>query len=293
MKFPRVPLVLVIACCSRALAAADPAALDTARALFKERGKSAEAQAAFEKIAATDPSSADAQFYLAQLALRRNDTDKAVAYAEKAATLVPNSPDYLHTLGDAYGSSAQKASVFSQFGLAKKCLAAYQSAVALKPDDVDFHQSLFEYYRNAPGIVGGGADKALAEAATIKKLDAMRGRLCFATLYTTDKKFDLALAEFDEVLKATPDDYAALYQVGKLAAVSGQYLDRGLASLRRCLELTPPASPNTPGHPAAHWRMGLILEKQKDVAGARAAYEAALKLDSHFSPAADSLKKLN
>jgi tetratricopeptide (TPR) repeat protein len=135
-------------------------------------------------------------------------------------------------------------------------------------------------------------DKALAEAATIKKLDAMRGRLCFATLYTVDKKFELALAEFDEVLKVTPDDYAALYQVGKLAAVSGQYLDRGLASLRHCLELPPPASPNTPGYPAANWRMGLILEKKNDPAGARAAYEAALKLDPKFSPAVDALKKL-
>jgi tetratricopeptide (TPR) repeat protein len=293
MKFLRVALLLAITCCSRALAATDPATLEAARALFKERGKSAEAQAAFEKIAAADSSSADAQFYLAQLALRRNDTDKAVAYADKAASLVPNNADYQHTLGDAYGSAAQKASMFSQFGLAKKCLAAYQRAVELKPEDVDFHQSLFEYYRSAPGVVGGGTDKALAEAATIKKLDAMRGRLCFATLYTNDKKYDLALAEFDEVLKAAPDDYAALYQVGKLAAVSGQYLDRGLASLRRCLELPPPASPNTPGHPAAHWRMGLILEKQNNVAGARAAYEAALKLDSRFSPAADSLKKLN
>ncbi len=275
-----------------AFAAADPAQLAAARALFNERGKSAEAQQAFEKIAAADTSSADAQFYLAQLALRRNDADKAVAYGEKAVALSPDNADYQHTLGDAYGSAAQKASVFSQFGLAKKCLAAYERAVALKPDHVDFHQSLFEYYRNAPGIVGGGTDKALAEAATIKKLDSLRGRMAFATLYVADKKYDLALAEFDEVLKTAPDDYSSLYQVGKLAAVSGQYLDRGLASLRRCLTLPPPASPNTPGYPAANWRIGLILEKKNDPAGARAAYETALQLDPKFSLAADALKKL-
>jgi tetratricopeptide (TPR) repeat protein len=134
-------------------------------------------------------------------------------------------------------------------------------------------------------------DKAYAQAAEIKKLDPMRGRICFATLYTSEKKYDQALAEFDEVLKTTPDDYGALYQVGKLAAVSGQHLDRGADSLRKCLATTPP-SPNLPGHAAAHWRLGQILEHKKDPAAAKAAYEAALKADPNLTPAADALKKL-
>ena len=290
MKTLRWPLLATLGCIV-ACAATDPAQVGAARALYDAR-KLPDAQAAFEKIAAADPTCAEAPHFLAQLSLRRNDSDKAVVYAEKAVALAPNNADCQHTLGDAYGSSAQKASVFSQFGLARKCVAAYQRAVALAPANADFHQSLFDYYRQAPGIAGGGTDKALAEAAAIKKLDPLRGRIAFATLYTADKKYDQALAEFDEVLKDFPDDYAALYQLGKLAAVSGQFLDRGLASLRRCLELTPPAAPNTPGHAAAQWRLGMILEKKNDPAGARAAYEAALKLDPKFSPAADSLKKL-
>jgi hypothetical protein len=36
----------------------------------------------------------------------------------------------------------------------------------------------------------------------------------------------------------------------------------------------------------------MILEKKNDPAGARAEYEAALKLDPKFTPAADQLKKL-
>lgn len=287
-----LPLLAALVCCSSTFAIVDPAALDAARALFNSSGKSAEAQTAFEKIAVADPSCAEAQRALAELALRRDDGDKAVAYAEKAVALAPNNADAYAALGDAYGSSAQKASVFSQFGLAKKCLAAYQRAAELAPTTVKFHQSLFDFYRQAPSIAGGGTDKAMAEATTIKKLDPLQGRIAFAALYTADKKYDQALAEFDEALKTAPDDYAALYQVGKLAAISGQYLDRGLASLRRCLELTPPAAPNTPGLAAAQWRIGNILEKKNDPAAARVAYEAALKLDPKFSPAADSLKKL-
>jgi tetratricopeptide (TPR) repeat protein len=275
---------------TRAFAATDPAQLAAARALINNRDQAAAAQAAYEKIVAADPACAEAQNFLAQLAIQRDDADQAVVCAEKAAALAPDNADIQDTLGDAYGRSAQKAGVFSKLGFAKKSLAAYQRAVALAPANVDFHQSLFEYYRQAPGIAGGGTDKALAEAATIKQLDPRRGRLAFATLYAADKKYDFAFAEFDEVLKTSPDDYTALYQTGRLAAITGQFLDRGLAALRRCLTLTP--GENDPPLAAAQWRIGNLLEKKSDPTGARAAYEATLKLDPKFTQAADALKKL-
>ena len=112
----------------------------------------------------------------------------------------------------------------------------------------------------------------------------------FASVYVAEKKYDLALAQFDEVLKDSPDDYTSLYQVGRLAANSGQFLDRGLAALRRCVAL--PAPEGEPGHAAAHWRIGNILEKQGDKPGARAAYEASLKADPKFAQAIEALKKL-
>jgi tetratricopeptide (TPR) repeat protein len=292
---PSPALVLLFAAMAlppdAAAAQVDPAELAAARVLARTSGKSHDAQLAFEKIAAADPACMDAPLYLAQLALRRDDADQALAYAKQAVALAPDNAMCHHTLGDAYGRAAQKASLFSQFGLAKQCLAAYQRATALAPDNVEFHQSLFEYYRQAPGIAGGGSDQAAAEAAIIKRLDPPRGRLVFATLYTAEKKYDRALAEFDEVLQTTPDDYDALYQVGRLAAVSGQYLDRGMASLRRCLTLPPPTA-RSPGPAPVQWRLGQILEKKNDPAGARAAYAAAVKLDPTFAPAAAALKNL-
>ena len=107
-----------------------------------------------------------------------------------------------------------------------------------------------------------------------------------------EKKFAEAFAEFDEVLKTSTDDFAALYQIGRLAATTGQFIDRGVTSLRRCLELPAPTTPNIPGHAAAQWRLGQLLEKKSDVPGARAAYEAAVKLDPSFTPATEALKKL-
>ena len=202
----------------------------------------------------------------------------------------PQNARYHLGLGNAYGQSAQKAGVLSKFGLAKKCRAEFERAVELEPANVDFHQALFGYYQADPSLVGGGADKAATEAAIIKKLDPARGRQAFAALYVGEKKYELAFAEYDEVLKASPTDYSALYQVGRLAAISGQNVDRGLASLQTCLEATPPTG--LPGHAAVHWRIGNLHEKKGDPAKARIAYEAALKIDPNHAAAAESLKKL-
>jgi tetratricopeptide (TPR) repeat protein len=273
-----------------ALAAIDQARLDAADALFKG-GKPAEAQAAYEAILKDEPGNFTAQVRLGVLALRRDEPEKAISLLEKALERQARHSETHRILGDAYGRAAQKKGIFGGLGLGKKCLGSYQKAVELDPKNIDAHASLFEFYRQAPGIAGGSTEKALAEATAVKQLDPARGRILFATFYVSEKKFDRALAEFDAVLKTTPDDYVALYQIGRLAALTGQFIDRGVTSLRRCLELAPP-SPNTPGHAAAQWRLGQILEKKNDRAGARAAYEAAVKLDPNFAPPAEALRKL-
>ncbi|HEY0863779.1 MAG TPA: tetratricopeptide repeat protein [Lacunisphaera sp.] len=272
-----------------ASAAVDPAAFRAAVELYGQR-KPLEAQKAFEALAATDAANADIQFYLGRIALQRDDHEKAVACLEKAVALSPADARYHHRLGDAYGRSAQKAGMFSKMGLAGKCRTAYEKAVELDPKNIDARFSLLGFYQQAPGIVGGGLDKALAQAQEIKRLDAARGRMAIAGVYVIEKKYAQAFAEFDEALQERPGDYAALFQTGRLAAITGERLAGGLAALQQCLAQTPPE--NQPGHAAAHWRIGNILEKQNDPAGARAAYEAALRIDPKFPQALEALKKL-
>jgi tetratricopeptide (TPR) repeat protein len=285
LALPRLALGLV---CASALAG-ETAALAPARALFESK-RFPEARLAFEKLEAADPGNADIHYYLGQLAIERDDADAAVRELERSTALSPDSARGHNALGDAYGRSAQKAGMLGKFGLARKCLAEYERAVALEPGNVDFHESLFGYLAGAPSIVGGGIDKAASEAATISKLDPMRGHRAYAMVHTAGGKYDLALAELDEILRTEPDDYASLYQVGRIAAMSGQHFERGLASLRKCLALAAPE--DTPPHSAAQWRIGNILEKEGNTAGARAAYEASLKLDPKFAQASDALSNL-
>jgi Flp pilus assembly protein TadD len=269
--------------------AADSALREQVTALFNQR-QWAEAQTVLEKAVAATPDNAEAYFYLGQCQMNRGDVGQAVLSFEKATTLAPANSEYFRLLGDSYGVTAQKAGLFSKFGWAKKCKAAYDKSVELDRTNVNARWSVMEYCRQAPGFVGGGMDGAYAQAAEIKKLDLARGRSAYANLYTADKKFSEAFAVYEEVLKDAPNDYGALYQLGKLADTTGQELDRGLAALRRCLTITP-TDPR--GYVPAHWRIGNILLQQGDKAGARAAYEAALKLNPNFTEAIESLKKLN
>ena len=272
-----------------AFAAVDATQFNEAKGLFDQR-KLPEAQSAFEKLAAAAPQDPEVNFYLGDLARRRGDFDKATELLLKSTAAAPTVARYYSALGDVHGQAAQKASIFSQPGLAKKCRLAYEKAVELEPTNVNYRRSLLGFYRQAPGIVGGGMDKAYAQAEEIRKLNAAAGRIELAGLYVADKKNSEALALFEEVLKATPDDYGANYQIGRMAALTGTAVDRGLETLKKCLTLTPPV--DLPPHAAVQWRIGNLWEKKGDKAAARTAYEASLKLDPKFTQATDSLKKL-
>ena len=267
------------------------AELAAARALLAAR-QPAEAQAAFERLHAAHPAHAEVNHALGQLANRRGDPTQAVTYFTAAATAEPQAGRHQQGLGDAYGRLAERAGVFGGLGLARKCVAAYERAVALEPTNVDFRLSLLEFYRLAPAIVGGGTAKARAQVEAIRALDPVRGRIAAATLLAGEKRTAEAFAEYSAALQAQPDDVVALYQFGRLAALTGQELERGAAALRRYLELPEVMLPQAPGHVSGHWRLGQLLERQGNREAARAALEAALRLEPGFKPAAEALRRL-
>lgn len=263
--------------------------LESARDLYRQR-KDAEAKSAFEALARAQPKEAEAFFYLGRLAMRTRDFDAAVKHFEQAVALNPGSSAYHLELGGAYGNKAQNAGLLGKASLAGKSRTALEKSVELDPANLDARNGLIQFYTQAPAIMGGGMDKAHAQADAMIRLDAVRGKIAKAGLFVREKKFDEAFALYEETLQTQPDDYGALYQVGRLAAETGQRLDRGLAALQRCLTLEPPAG--QPGRAPTHWRLGNIWEKKGDKAAARAAYEAALAADTAFENARAALKKL-
>lgn len=248
------------------------------------------AREALQQLLASDPQNAEARYTLGLVTGKLGETDEAIRQLEQASALAPTNPKYLIELGGAYGTAAEKASLFAKLTWAKKCQTALEKAVQVAPDYLPARNALVTFYRSAPTFAGGGMSKAYEQAEEIRKRDPLVGAAVLGQLYLAEKKIDQAFALYTETLKAAPDHYGLLYGIGRAAAQTGQHVEDGERALRRCLELTPGA--DDPGHAPVQWRLGNLAERRGDTAAARAAYEAALKLDATFRQAADSLAKL-
>jgi len=244
----------------------------------------------WESVLQHDPNNVDALLHLGTRRVDAGQPEEGVKYLEKAASLAPNDARVQDELGSAYGLSAQNAGIFSKYGLARKCQAAFEKAVQLDPSNPSYRVSLITYDLQAPSMVGGGKDKALAQAQELQKFSPLDGHRALAQIYAADEKYGDALAEYRAALHLAPADYGSLYGVGRMAVLSGTATAEGVAALQRCLEL--PTAPDLPSHAAAEWRLGNLHEQLHQPAQARADYAAALRDDPKFTPAADALKKL-
>jgi tetratricopeptide (TPR) repeat protein len=250
-----------------------------------------EARVVLEKIVAAEPTNATALHDLGLVYSKRHDLEaeqEAVKWLARAAELEPNNATYLADFG---GTSMELASHNRSISAATKGRAAMEKAIALDPENLDAREGLFQFYLRAPFFVGGSEAKAAAELEEIRRRNPGRAIALAVLTKANAKDYAGAFALCDEFLARKPDDYAALYQYGRTAGVSGQNLERGLADLRKCLTLTPPG-PAAPTHSHVWCRIGIIEEKLGHTAGARDAYAKALELDSSNSQAADGVARL-
>jgi len=121
------------------------------------------------------------------------DWDKGISACEKAVSFDPDNAQYHLWLGRVYGEKADHAGFLTAAGLAKKVRNEFETAVRLNPDSAEARTDLAEFYLEAPGIVGGGRDKAEAQAQKIATMDPVRAGWVKARL--AEKNKDLASAE--------------------------------------------------------------------------------------------------
>ncbi|MBI5382800.1 MAG: tetratricopeptide repeat protein [Opitutae bacterium] len=276
-------LFLLSLACTTAGFAAD---LAEAKKLFEAR-RVPEARALLEPLVAANPADAAALCLLAQCELRMQKHDEAMAHLEQAVKLAPTNAEIQTQYGLACLDAARRAKSLSS---AKKGRTALEKAIELNPDALDSREALAIYYSQAPWIAGGSKDKAFAQAKEIARRDATRGFALTISLKNGDKAYAESVALCEEALRRNPDDYVALFELGRTASISGENAERGLTSLRRCLTLTPP--PRYPNHAGVHYRIALLLQKQGDNAGARTELETALKLAPDNRQFMDALAQL-
>lgn len=313
-------LILAVAAFSLLTSAASAQAPATLIA----QGKVDDAIEALQRRINAVPNDAEAHNLLCRAYFSLGEWDKGIPSCEQAISLDPQNGLYHLWLGRIYGEKADSVNPFSAMNLAGKVRNQFEAAAQLSPKNVDAHTDLAEFYVEAPGIVGGGTDKAEAQARLLEDLDPakahwVRGRLAqkkkdmataekefraaidaskggalawfnLALFYRKNQQWDQMEQTIAKAVAAPLDRPEVVMESGDVLLRAGRNFSLATQLLRRYL-----AGNTVEEGPAfrAHYLLGSLLEKQGDSAAAAQEYRAALALAKNYSKAREALDHLS
>jgi choline-sulfatase len=161
-----------------------------------DAGRLDEAEARARELLAGSPSSGQAHDLLAAIARARGDLPRALAEAERAAELVPQSAAFRVQVGD----------LRRQVGDLPGAVAAYEAALAVDPESAEAHAGLM--WRAA---LSKDLDQAEVEGARALALrpDAPEVQLLVAEAFDRLGEPERALAVYQQALRLDPTSEAA------------------------------------------------------------------------------------
>jgi tetratricopeptide (TPR) repeat protein len=324
-KTVRIALGLLLAAgtaCGRA--AKEEAGLEAGKQAY-EASDYARAAELLQTAGSADPGNAEIQLWLARSYYELQQHDLAISSAEKAVRIDPGNSSYHEWLGRAYGLKAAHSGWMTALGWAKKTRKEFLAAVHLDGKNFAARQALVEYDCSAPGIAGGGEDKAAVEIAEIAALDPAEGHYAAGNCRRQKKDFAAADAEFDKALQAQPRSSDLIYDIGDYAlkrdqtdrmievadtgervsakdprgkfyraaalVLSNERPDEAERLLREYLKRAPTRTAYPQPAVARYW-LGRLLQQQGKASEAAKEYEAALKLDPKNKAAQEALKRV-
>ena len=272
-----------------------------------------------------NPNDPEIQLLLAQTYYEAQQRDEAIAAAERAVALDPQNSVNHEWLGRTYGEKADHAAMFSALSLAKKARKEFAKAVDLDARNFSAQQALIEFDCSAPGIAGGGEEKARDEIAKVAEMDAAEGHYALGNCRRHQKDFAAADAEFDKALELHPKSADLIFDIGdhamkheqadRLLVVAEEgrraapqdvrgkfYLAVGwilrsehLSDAERLLREYLREAPVRSTYPQpwrAHEWLGRLYEHRAENDAAVSEYEAALKLEPRSKAAREALRRL-
>ncbi len=122
---------------------------------------------------------------------------------QKAVEMDGQNSDYHMWLGRAAGEKASRASFLSAYSLGKRVGTEFEEAVKLQPHNAAALADLGEFCYSAPGIVGGGTDKAEKIADQLNGVDPARAHELRARIAEKDKDYATAESEFKKAIEVS------------------------------------------------------------------------------------------
>lgn len=208
-------MVCIFALASATWAGVKPVYAQISTATLSQANKDLQAGEADQAIALLAPlpttgdGAAEAQNLLCRVRFALQQWSQAAAECQQAVTLDGQNSDYHMWLGRVLGQQASHASFLSAYGIAKHSLSEMQAAVKLNPKNGPAMSDLGDYYAQAPGIAGGGTDKAQAIAVQLDKVDSARAQELRGDIAMAQKDYTTAENEYRQAatVASEPADY--------------------------------------------------------------------------------------
>ena len=159
------------------------------------------------RVLAEDPAPDAADYFLSgKNYFMSGDYKKAIEFFEKALAVSPANSEYELWLGRAWGRRAETGSWLMAASHASKARQCFEKAVALDPRNREAKNDLFEFYLNAPGILGGGMEKAEAAAKSIASERPAEYEFEEAQIADRRKDYAAAEAHLRRAMELAPDE---------------------------------------------------------------------------------------
>lgn len=208
--------------------------------LLIDNGHYKRARTLVEAAYRAHPNDARANYLMARLQHGFGNLNEAVKYGEAAVRLDSKASAYHRELGEIYADQAEAASIFRQLGLARKCRAEFEAALAIAPKDPDNLYDQMLFFLQAPGVVGGDKNKAVEIANEIVKADPGRGYLALAHIARSGKEEGRVEELYKKAGESNPGNYEARISLATFH-LEAKHANPGAAEqhLKAALDLNP------------------------------------------------------
>jgi len=269
---------------------------------------------ALDSVLALQPQNAEAHNLRCRIYLQEQRWNDAIASCQTAVKLMQGNSNYHLWLARSLGEKADRVSFITAFKMAKPIRVEFETAAKLDAHNVNALSDLGEFYVDAPGIVGGGFDKAELVAQQLDTVAPDRGHYIRARMAEGQKDYGRAEDEYKAAIAASKDpadpwmDLASFYRrrqrwsdmidaVHKGAALDREHgvasadgasvlirANRDLPFAKELLERYLASSNQSEDAPAfqKHVQLGKLMTSLGDAPGAQQQFAAAVDLAKDY-----------